>query len=54
MSLRALVPATLLFLLCAAAAPAAADHIPGRPCSDCASHEHWPTIGGIIEKAKFR
>ena len=21
----------------------AADHIPGAPCNDCASHEHWPT-----------
>ena len=50
---RKLVLATLLFLLCAAA-PAAADHIPGQPCSDCASHKQWPSIGGIIKKAKFQ
>ena len=30
---------------------ASADHIPGQPCSDCASHEHWPTIRGKIKKA---
>jgi hypothetical protein len=34
-----------------AAAPAAADHIPGRPCDDCASHRYWPTIRGKIKKA---
>jgi Ca2+-binding RTX toxin-like protein len=31
---------------------AAANHIPGSPCSNCASHKHWPTINGIIKKAK--
>ena len=30
---------------------ASASHIPGQPCSDCASHKHWPTISGIIKKA---
>jgi Ca2+-binding RTX toxin-like protein len=29
---------------------ASADHIPGRPCNDCASHEHWPTIHGVVKK----
>jgi hypothetical protein len=33
------------------AVPAVASHIPGRPCSDCASHAHWPTINGKIAKA---
>jgi Ca2+-binding RTX toxin-like protein len=37
--------------LVVAAAPAAADHIPGRPCNNCASHEYWPTIHGRIVKA---
>jgi len=35
----------------ALAAPAAAHHIPGQPCTDCASHEFWPTIHGRIVKA---
>ena len=46
--------ATAVAILVCAAAPAAADHIPGRPCSDCASHEHWPSISGTIKKANFR
>jgi len=33
---------------------AAASHIPGRPCTGCASHGYWPTIDGIIEKAQSR
>ena len=33
---------------------ASADHIPGSPCNDCASHKHWPTIDGKIEKARIR
>jgi len=37
--------------LVAAAVPAMADHIPGRPCSNCASHEYWPTIHGRVVKA---
>ena len=40
--------------LCALAATAFAHHIPGRPCSNCASHAHWPTIHGKIKKAKHR
>ena len=32
-------------------ATAAASHIPGRPCNDCASHAHWPTIHGKVKKA---
>ena len=35
----------------AVAVPAMADHIPGRPCSNCASHEYWPTIRGRLAKA---
>ena len=33
---------------------ARASHIPGRPCTGCASHEHWPTIDGKIAKANGR
>ncbi len=36
----------------ATAVPAVADHIPGRPCNNCASHAFWPTIHGKIKKAK--
>ena len=28
-----------------------ASHIPGQPCTGCASHEHWPTIDGKLAKA---
>jgi hypothetical protein len=49
--LSKILPLTLLALLCAVSA-AVADHIPGSPCNGCASHEHWPTIHGVIEKAK--
>jgi hypothetical protein len=48
--LRKLVPATLL-VLAATAAVAAADHVPGHPCSNCASHKEWPTINGRFRKA---
>ena len=48
-TIRIALASALLLLL--AAVPAVADHIPGRPCSDCASHEHWPTIHGRIVKA---
>jgi hypothetical protein len=34
------------------AGPATADHIPGHPCSGCASHKYWPTIDGRFKKAK--
>ncbi len=50
---RMLIATTFALFVCAAA-PAAADHIPGQPCSDCASHKHWPSIGGIIKKAQFQ
>ena len=35
-------------------ATASADHIPGRPCSNCASHAFWPTIHGKLKKAHNR
>ena len=34
-------------------ATAAANHIPGRPCHNCASHAYWPTIHGKIKKAHY-
>jgi Ca2+-binding RTX toxin-like protein len=40
-----------LLALLAAIPAALADHIPGRPCSGCASHKNWPTITGKIAKA---
>ncbi len=49
-TIRIALSSALLFLL-APAAPAMADHIPGQPCSNCASHDHWPTIHGRIVKA---
>jgi Ca2+-binding RTX toxin-like protein len=36
------------------AAAATASHIPGGGCADCASHRYWPTIDGVIRKAKAR
>jgi len=35
-------------------ATASADHIPGRPCSNCASHAFWPTIHAKVKKAHSR
>ena len=49
-TIRIALSLALLGLL-ASAAPAAANHIPGQPCSSCASHEYWPTIHGRIVKA---
>jgi len=37
----------------ATTASAYADHIPGQPCSNCASHAFWPTIHGVLRKAHF-
>jgi Ca2+-binding RTX toxin-like protein len=45
---KLLLACSLALLL---AVPAAADHIPGQPCNDCASHGHWPTIHGKWKKA---
>lgn len=46
----------LVFLLSLAlllpAPDAVAGHIPGSPCTDCASHEHWPTLTGVFKKAR--
>ena len=50
MSLRKIVPATLI-ALASTAAVALADHIPGHACSNCASHAYWPTINGKFRKA---
>jgi hypothetical protein len=47
---RTALLAGLAGLLCLIPA-AGASHIPGQPCSGCASHEHWPTIDGKIKKA---
>lgn len=33
------------------AAAAGASHVPGGGCSDCASHEYWPSIDGVFQKA---
>ena len=43
---------TAVLALLVLAPIAAADHIPGRPCSGCASHEHWPRITGKIKVSK--
>ena len=53
MSSRALSGlAALLFLALLSLIPAAsASHIPGQPCSGCASHAYWPTIHGVVKKA---
>ena len=51
--LRKLLPIALLTLF-ALVPVASAGHIPGRPCSDCASHGFWPAISGVIKKAKFQ
>jgi len=48
--LRRLLLIVVPALLCLAPG-ALASHIPGRPCNDCASHAHWPTINGLIVKA---
>ena len=46
---RAILAALATLLV---AVPAAlANHLPGRPCSGCASHAYWPTIHGKIKKA---
>ena len=51
---RRLLPLALAVALLAPIGLASASHIPGRPCSDCASHKHWPTITGVIRKARDR
>jgi Ca2+-binding RTX toxin-like protein len=43
--------ALVLFALLSIIPAARANHIPGQPCGNCASHEHWPTIHGKIRKA---
>ena len=49
--LRTLVPATLL-VLAATAAVAAANHMPGHACTNCASHKEWPAIDGRFRQAQ--
>lgn len=39
--------------LLAVPAVAAASHIPGQPCTGCASHAFWPKITGVLLKARF-
>ena len=48
-----LLVASLLAALCLTSV-ALADHIPGHSCTGCASHKEWPTINGVIRKAKNR
>ena len=52
--IRTILSVAALGALATVAAPAAADHIPGRPCGNCASHAYWPTIHGRIKKAHNR
>ena len=47
-----MILALALPALGAAAVPAVADHIAGRPCHSCVSHAHWPKIHGKIKKAE--
>jgi Ca2+-binding RTX toxin-like protein len=47
---RLVLISVLASLALVPAAPA--NHIPGHPCSGCASHAHWPRITGLIVKAK--
>jgi Ca2+-binding RTX toxin-like protein len=49
--LRKLLPAAMLAVLCLIST-AVASHIPGHACTGCASHKEWPTINGVIKKAK--
>jgi Ca2+-binding RTX toxin-like protein len=53
--MRRLLP---LLLLCAGtlvlASVAMADHIPGSPCNNCASHANWPRIDGVVRQAKHQ
>ena len=51
---RTILSVAALGTLATASAPAVADHIPGRPCSNCASHAFWPTIHGKVKKAHHR
>jgi hypothetical protein len=46
--------AVVCAVLSGVAGVAAASHIPGQPCNGCASHKYWPTIDGVIMKAKSR
>jgi hypothetical protein len=40
----------LVLALALPAAVALAGHVPGSPCTDCASHAYWPTIDGRLDK----
>ena len=53
MSIRALsgLAALVLLALLSTLPAASADHIPGQPCSGCASHAHWPTVHGKVRKS---
>lgn len=46
-SIAVAVPVALIL-----AAGAAASHVPGGGCTNCASHKYWPKINGVIKKAK--
>jgi Ca2+-binding RTX toxin-like protein len=47
---RLLAPALAVAALFVVAAVALASHIPGHECKGCASHEHWPSIDGKLQK----
>jgi Ca2+-binding RTX toxin-like protein len=48
--MRSVFLAALAALLVAVPA-ALANHMPGHPCSGCASHDEWPTVHGRFKKA---
>ena len=51
---RLLISLLAIVSMLVGAEAAAASHIPGQPCSDCASHAYWPRIDGVIRKTSGR
>ena len=50
-TLRSTVAAALGAALCLAGV-AGAGHVPGGGCANCADHKYWPTIDGLLKRAK--